>query len=312
MPQFRYHRMAENQDRWTRPHGGRLGKSADYVGENGYGHEDWNFARDIWEDGKLHLYLRQGPAQKDREQTFNIALGVRTDIGHALIGFAENVRYGVSNLSDRIWERRAKELKALDDQGELGGEFAGLGVDELTAKIKEIELRNYSVAVEPDQLVILPEEQLIPKATWDVKSKRYQLLKIDEEIYNNLRSLARLGGVEVSNTEETFPEGALVERFHRSRERNTNLVKRAKERFQKLNGSLRCEICDFDPSAFFKNGNWENSIIEAHHDVPLGSLAHTGETRLEELRMLCPNCHRAIHKVRPWQPVDEFKKAQGF
>lgn len=64
MPQYRYHRMATNVHNWTKPHSGRLDITKDYVGKNGFGLEDWNFARELWDDQRLHLYLQQKPAKK--------------------------------------------------------------------------------------------------------------------------------------------------------------------------------------------------------------------------------------------------------
>lgn len=49
--------------------------------------------------------------------------------------------------------------------------------------------------------------------------------------------------------EETFPEGRLLTREHKTRERNRQLVQRKKKAVLQLNGSLECEVCRFD---FFK------------------------------------------------------------
>ena len=73
--EYRYHKMARNDGGWIGPVSGRLGKSEDYVGSTGFGYEDWNFAGDLWSDGKVRLYLRQQPAEADRSKTFSIILG---------------------------------------------------------------------------------------------------------------------------------------------------------------------------------------------------------------------------------------------
>lgn len=310
MVQYRYHRMATNELGWRRPQSGRLGKTNDYVGMHGYGHEDWNFAGDIWKDGKYHLYLRQGPAQAARGEVFNIALGARTPAGHVLVGFAENVRYEVVDLDDEIWERRARELKLLDDEGELGGEFKGLELSRLISRIKEIELHNYSVAVAPEDLTILHEECLIPDHVISVKSNRYQLRKLTESEYDELRSLANAPHPSSGPAEESFPEGAILERVHRYRERDHGLVAKAKELFIAKHGRLFCEVCQWSPEVFF-GPQLRDKVIEAHHDVPLSSHHHGGQTRVQDLRMLCPNCHRAIHTIRPWQMVDDFRARFG-
>jgi 5-methylcytosine-specific restriction protein A len=46
-------------------------------------------------------------------------------------------------------------------------------------------------------------------------------------------------------------------------------------------------------------------FIECHHRVPLHV---TGQvtTRLEDLALICSNCHRMIHRTRPWLTVEEL------
>ncbi len=125
MVEYRYHRVATNEANWVRPNAGRLGKSDDYLGKNGFGFEDWNFSKEVWEDGNYHLFLQGSPAQKDQAKFFNIALGVHTGIGHLLIGFCKHATFTTSNLADEIWRKRAKHLDLLDQAGSLGGRFKG-------------------------------------------------------------------------------------------------------------------------------------------------------------------------------------------
>jgi predicted HNH restriction endonuclease len=68
--------------------------------------------------------------------------------------------------------------------------------------------------------------------------------------------------------EEDFPEGRVLYRQHRQRERNLNLVKKVKSRAERA-GMLRCVICKFD---FFKvYGDLGKGFIECHHTAPLSS-----------------------------------------
>jgi predicted HNH restriction endonuclease len=43
-----------------------------------------------------------------------------------------------------------------------------------------------------------------------------------------------------------FPEGKIVRRTHKARERNFQVIKIAMENFKKLNGKLFCQVCKFD------------------------------------------------------------------
>jgi 5-methylcytosine-specific restriction protein A len=57
-------------------------------------------------------------------------------------------------------------------------------------------------------------------------------------------------------------------------------------------GLLSCEVCGF--TTLSEYGPAVRDIIEAHHLMPL-SLSGETTTRLEDLALLCPNCHREAH-----------------
>ena len=46
-------------------------------------------------------------------------------------------------------------------------------------------------------------------------------------------------------------------------------------------------------------------FAECHHVVPLADLGRQKRTRLEDLAIVCANCHRMIHHARPWLTVAE-------
>lgn len=95
-----------------------------------------------------------------------------------------------------------------------------------------------------------------------------------------------------------FPEGGLVERMHRARERNSALVAHAKRKALAETGKLECQVCKFD--FFERYGEVGKGYIEAHHIVPLSELSGTTQTKVEDLALVCSNCHRMIHRKRPW------------
>lgn len=115
--------------------------------------------------------------------------------------------------------------------------------------------------------------------------------------------------VVISYRKETFPEGRRIERLHRSRERDSTVVKLAKTLHARRNkGKLPCEVCGFDFSRIY--GELGNSYIEAHHTKPLGDLVEheTQETKVDELALVCANCHRMLHRQRPWATIDQIRE----
>jgi 5-methylcytosine-specific restriction enzyme A len=104
--------------------------------------------------------------------------------------------------------------------------------------------------------------------------------------------------------EEEFPEGTLLFRSHRSRERNGTLVKRARDRFLRDYGKLVCAVCGFDFAARY--GHVGAGYIECHHTVPISDLTPGAKTKLRDLIPLCSNCHRMVHRRRPWLSASEL------
>lgn len=109
------------------------------------------------------------------------------------------------------------------------------------------------------------------------------------------------------DTEESllFPEGRQVWRRHIAYERNQGLVALAKALFKEAHGALYCEVCGFSFSVYGSRGA---DYIEAHHDaVPVSELGEEAVSRVEDLRMVCANCHRMLHLRRPWLKVEELQ-----
>ena len=120
----------------------------------------------------------------------------------------------------------------------------------------------------------------------------------DYFIRNGYRILDRTDGKKLSflqteNWESRFPEGKEKYRLHRSLERDTSIGKKAKELRLDEVGELRCDACGFSFSDFY--GELGAGFIEAHHKVPVSSLKGKRKTKIEEMALVCSNCHRMLH-----------------
>ena len=100
-------------------------------------------------------------------------------------------------------------------------------------------------------------------------------------------------------------EGRLLARVHMRRERSRKLVNDKKQKMLKENGRLICEVCEFDFGAVY--GERGAGFIEVHHTIPLHTLTASRKTRLEDLALLCANCHRMVHAKSVWLTIDELK-----
>ncbi|MGW2592796.1 HNH endonuclease [Streptomyces sp. NPDC001515] len=100
------------------------------------------------------------------------------------------------------------------------------------------------------------------------------------------------------------PEGRLLLRRHRSRERNKTLRRKKIASVLERGGALACEACGFDFERFY--GDRGAGYIECHHVLPL-HVAGEGRTKLSDLALICANCHRMIHRRAPWPTPVELR-----
>lgn len=106
--------------------------------------------------------------------------------------------------------------------------------------------------------------------------------------------------------EQIFPEGKVLYRIHRVYERNQKLVNLAKERALDTIGVLMCGVCTFDFA--WRYGKIGEGFIECHHTVPVSELHSMRGSRLEDVALVCANCHRILHRRRPWLGVYELQE----
>jgi predicted HNH restriction endonuclease len=59
-------------------------------------------------------------------------------------------------------------------------------------------------------------------------------------------------------------------------------------------GTLFCEVCSFNFSLRYPQIG--EGFIECHHKTPM-SKGIVRRTTAEDLALVCPNCHRMLHKI---------------
>lgn len=101
-----------------------------------------------------------------------------------------------------------------------------------------------------------------------------------------------------------FPEGRIYYVLHKIRERNPQLVQDAKLSILARKGSLNCEICNFNFEE--KYGNLGKGYIECHHLIPINMIDENYSTKLQDVILVCTNCHRMLHRKRPWPNKNEI------
>jgi 5-methylcytosine-specific restriction protein A len=143
---------------------------------------------------------------------------------------------------------------------------------------------------------------------WDeFAHKREYLHKVAESIKNLVASTnyEQMQSI-IEDEEDEFPEGKVLYRRHRMRERSQSLVRRAKQLAFEKHGRLMCECCKFDFSVRY--GELGQGYIECHHTIPVSEYTENAKTRVQDLALVCSNCHRMLHRKRPWLSIGELSK----
>jgi 5-methylcytosine-specific restriction endonuclease McrA len=107
-----------------------------------------------------------------------------------------------------------------------------------------------------------------------------------------------------------YTEGGKVLRTHLRTERDGKAAQQAKALARKRakNGKLSCEACACVPEDDY--GGLD--LIEAHHRIPLSQGIRS--TKPEDFAMLCPSCHRAVHKLinKGEGPINSLKHIKAY
>lgn len=131
----------------------------------------------------------------------------------------------------------------------------------------------------------------------------------------SLRSYAQIKNLDIKLRDRAVSEFAVTEGrkafdSHQKIERSPLLRKR----YFKINPVYICDVCGLHPVEKYP---WltDSNILELHHILPLSATLNTNgtTTTLDDLKPLCPTCHRSIHifykiKLTEWDIPDFSSK----
>ena len=145
--------------------------------------------------------------------------------------------------------------------------------------------------------------------------------ELDEQIYrifeNDRNSLSQIADAIKSSveSEEAYvidcydlevSEGKPQARVHLYRERSKEIISKKKEKVLNDTGQLQCEGCGFEFVKTYSRRGY--GFIECHHTKPVSEMKAGDTTTLDDLCLICSNCHRMIHRHRPWLTMDQLKE----
>jgi 5-methylcytosine-specific restriction protein A len=118
----------------------------------------------------------------------------------------------------------------------------------------------------------------------------------------------------IEDDEQTFEdsvmEGQVMYKLHKVRERDPKIVKQKKEQSLKATGKLACEVCEFVFQEYY--GILGRGFIECHHRIPLSIFKAESRTRLDDLALVCSNCHRMLHRRIDDLSIPELRRITQF
>ncbi len=94
---------------------------------------------------------------------------------------------------------------------------------------------------------------------------------------------------------------------HYKIERDQTIVRKKKAQVLQAEGKLECEVCSFDFRVRY--GELGKGFCEVHHKIPLSKVKEETTTKLEDLAIVCSNCHRIIHRKKSLLSIGELKKS---
>ncbi len=104
---------------------------------------------------------------------------------------------------------------------------------------------------------------------------------------------------------DSVMEGQVLYKLHKVRERDYRIVQEKKNQAYNLFGKLACEACIFEFEEYY--GDIGKGYIECHHLTPLADFKLASKTTLEDLSLVCSNCHRMLHRSIDYLSVEDLK-----
>ena len=150
----------------------------------------------------------------------------------------------------------------------------------------------------------------LDKEVWNrFQGNRDELTDIAETIRARYKHITRPASdtddAKSLDEDEEFPEGRIIRRLHNMKERSLSASRKKKAQVLKKTGKLECEVCSFDFAQYY--GKEGYGFAECHHVRPLAELKGERKTKIDDLAIVCANCHRILHLIRPWVTVHQLR-----
>lgn len=235
---------------------------------------------------------------------------------YSFVYWTANSQTSEMELGDQIFIWRAGKQSGAIAKGEINelpkersevDKQEALGHDLWTSQ--EDEPSTMKVGIKVFEARLTPEEGMIlrsdikdhPKfsSSHIIKAPQGTVFKLPENEFNFLNSLWNFENAEAEESPGSLEvyEGAKSLHKHYKRERNQKIINRKKEQFKERNDAIFCEVCSFNFTEKYPSELAED-FIEVHHINPISESKEQVKTTLEDLILVCPNCHQMVHRTQ--------------
>lgn len=205
------------------------------------------------------------------------------------------------NPSHKALAEVQAQLHAFPVEAELANDHSFRTLASVNLKVANF------VAIDPEsQTAGMSRGGIRDAEVWEEFSSDWgRLSAAAEAIGDNLHAISPAEAGQEDEELADAPEGRLLTRVHLVRERSRNIVSAKKASALATDGSLSCEGCGFDFADAY--GDRGKGYVECHHKVPVSQLRKSSRTMLNDLALVCSNCHRMIHRRAPWLSVEQLQ-----
>lgn len=142
----------------------------------------------------------------------------------------------------------------------------------------------------------------------NLKTKKEDLFYCEKIGYGfwGLRDFSVHRDTVVRASDIEYGEGKKKLVTHLRSERDKRLIRNAKNAFREKHGKLYCEACNFYFDDVYDHDG-PIDYIEGHHRILISEMPEGHKSKIEDIIMLCSNCHRMIHKFES-ENLLEFRK----
>jgi len=204
----------------------------------------------------------------------------------------------------RATSAEAKSLAALLSKGQL---HPGEDLPDNFRTPSSIQRKSYDLATASSEYIGVSTHGgklagiVIAEFRTDPEGMKAKAEAIRSFLAAGLSTAADSGPQENQDEEIAAHEGGIIEKLAMLRERDRGLRKKKLASVLKSGGVISCEACGFDFRDTY--GERGEGYIEVHHVNPLHVTGPT-KTNLDDLALMCSNCHRMCHRGKWITPAD--------